>query len=587
MFERELSSKARGRRRGRQLGLVLLAVAGAALLIFGGQWLFLRQSLAWQVRRGLELLPDVHNPAAVRVGLDRWEEETRSHWEGRRAELVNYLFDAYPLEDPRTRLLLTRVAGADYGAGREDWERWYEDHRRQQLGLPPQVGRREAVALELRWEAPIGLTAWFSTIIPLDGQIYVSSLGAEFDVATDVADGLVRVNGATGVAELFFSPPPEHRGPRDVIGIAAGEGGLFVACYNGTVYFVGFDARVGWSMHAGDPVMGPPLSIDANRDGTADVLVVTRGGKVVALNGRQGRTLWVANVSRPASDSTLIGSGLTLGDVLGTDEPEVVATLPTGTVEVLALRSGRSLARLELPPGTIAGPVSRSGLSSPGPPLYVGDRAATIWSLATSNQRAELVRWQFAGVRRDETLVAGLRTLAVRGVGAPATAPGPAEWLLACPTGEYAGRRGAVCALAADGIQWRYPVDGAVWSTPAVADLNGDGRAEIVVASIEPIGNAGLRGVLTVLSSTGHALARQYFDAAIECAPVVADVDGDARLDVLVADQSGRLYCLATHGYGPIEWGLYAGDSHNTRNARDAYAYGQAPFGYQARWTPR
>ena len=50
---------------------------------------------------------------------------------------------------------------------------------------------------------------------------------------------------------------------------------------------------------------------------------------------------------------------------------------------------------------------------------------------------------------------------------------------------------------------------------------------------------------------------------------------------------SGRLYCFATEGFGPVNWGLYAGDSHNTRNAVHAYEYGQRPHGYQRQWRPK
>ena len=76
------------------------------------------------------------------------------------------------------------------------------------------------------------------------------------------------------------------------------------------------------------------------------------------------------------------------------------------------------------------------------------------------------------------------------------------------------------------------------------------------------------------------------FDAGLECPPVVADVDGDHRLDILVADRAGRLHCYDTRSPGAIEWGLPLGDAHNTQNAENAYAYGQTPVGFQWRWRP-
>jgi outer membrane protein assembly factor BamB len=580
------------------------ALAVVALILIGtlaaGRWYLTKRSLSWQVRRGLDELEAADTPQKVRAALDRWEAETSATWEPRLAEFITLLYRDYPLDDQRVRLLLTRAAGADYGNRRDDWQRWFEAWRRARQGLPPNVPRKEAVTLKPRWVAPVGLTAWFTTILPLDGQIYVASLGSRFDSSPDAADGVVRVDGATGSAELFFMPPAEHRGPRDVIGLAAGDNVLFVACYNGSVYCINAEGTVLWHVHVGDPIIAAPLAADTRLDGTTDAIVVTRAGKVIALNGRQGKTIWVATIARPAAGQSLLGATLALGDVLGQTEPQLVVTLPPGQVEVLALRSGRSLWRHDLAAGTVAGVLCCAGPPDTGPPAYVGDRTASVWSLVSSARHLEAVRWQALGLRRDETLVAALRTLGLqrgpqRVSGANAQAAefgihdtgGPGSLLLACLTGDYGGRRGAVCALAPEGQRWRLPVDGAIWGTSAVADLNADGRAEIVVASVEPRGDDRMIGVVTVVSAAGHVVQRAEVDAPIECSPVVADVDGDGRLEVLVADQSGRLHCFATEGYGPLEWGLYGGDSHNTRNAVNAYDYGQRLYGYQWQWRPQ
>jgi hypothetical protein len=136
------------------------------------------------------------------------------------------------------------------------------------------------------------------------------------------------------------------------------------------------------------------------------------------------------------------------------------------------------------------------------------------------------------------------------------------------------------------GIAWRYGVDGAIWGTPAIADLNGDHDPEIIVGSIVPGADGHPTGLLSIVSRDGHLLRREALPAAIECSPVVADVDGDGRLDILVADQSGLLHAVTTGSIGPVEWGLFGGDSHNTRNAVNAYAYGQLPVGRQWAWKP-
>lgn len=564
--------------RGRWL-VALLTV----LTLAGGWWAarsFLRHGSArWQVRRGFELLANVGSAAEVAGVLDRWEAQLPERWKARPDRLIEYLCRQCPLDDRRTRLLLTRLSGADYGDRVADWQRWWEAQVRMAAGQLPAVPRGEAVHLEHRWAAPVGLSAWFTTILPLDGQVYVASLGTAFDDRADDADGVVRVDGTTGAAEYLFLPPSRAgRGPRDVVGIAAADEGLFVACFDGTVYLVGRDGTERWSTHVGGPIVGPPLSVDFSGDDVSDVIVCTEAGKVVALSGQTGRTAWVANVGSYPPAAGLLGAMLALGDVLPEQRGlELVVTFPPGDVRVLALRSGDVRWRHELSAGCVAGAICR-GEPPEGLPAHLGDRAARVWTLVGGLDDLSAVPWGALALHADETLIAGLRTLQ-----APRGEP---PVLLACPTGEYDGRRGAVCAVGPEGVRWRYPVGGAIWGTPAVADLNRDGEPEIVVAAIEPDAGGAVLGALTVLSAAGHPLAWHMFERALECSPVVADVDGDGGLEVLVADQSGLLHCFGTGRFGRVLWGLAGGDSHNTNNAANAFAWGQVPNGYQWRWRP-
>lgn len=563
----------------RRFGVVLLVLLVLALAAGGVRGYLRARSLDWQVRRGLELLQNADTPRTARAALDRWENETRPVWERRVDELVTCLFSRYSLDDHRVRLLLARVSGVDYGDRRADWKRWYETQQHLRAGRQPSVPRHENVRLEPQWQAAVGLTSWFTTILPLDGQIYVASLGARFDDPQDTADGVVRIDGATGQAELIFSTSDRPtRGPRDVIGLAAGERRLFVACLNGSVYAIDPQGQMLWETHVGSPVVAPPLSVDINRDGTSDMLVVTRSGKVLALLGQSGRTAWVANVSRPPAGTDLLGATLALTDALGGQGTAVLVTTPLGDVELLGLSNGRSRWRTNLSAGTLTGAVCLGKGAQPGPPVYVGDRAARVWSVLLTGSTLQTTIWGAPALRREETLIAALRTLD----GDPNQPPA----VLACTTGEYGDRRSGICLLDPEGVRWRAAVPGTVWGAPAVADLSGDGRVEILVPSIEPVAEGRACGGLTVFSHEGHILQRLTLEAAVECPPVVADVDGNHRLEVLVADQAGYLHCYKTDRYGPVRWGLAAGDSHNTRNASNAFAFGQTPFGYQWAWRP-
>ena len=557
---------------------VVVVVVGALLTV---RWYWRQTRLSWVTRQGLELLVEANTPTRISAVLDEWEQQTAQHWYNRRDDLVEHLLLDCELSDRRVRLLLTRVAGVDYGDRREDWQKWYEAHTRLRQGEQPQVSNKQRVRLKPLWEtpAPVGLTAWFSTIIPLDGQIYVASLGTSFGDEHDTAEGIVRVNGGNGRAELLFQPT-EGR-VRDVIGIAAGDGCLFAACRNGFVYCVELDGRMRWKTSVGAPPSGPPLSIDINHDGISDVITVTSRQKVVAISGRTGKTVWVAQTSgrRPASDTSesAVGATLAVGPVTEAGRHELVVTTADGSIRVLATRTGRLRWEGTLSSGSLSGAIVCAEQTGDGPPVFVADRDTRIWSLVRSGRGLEMVTSWDLLLRPDENLIAGLRTL---------TSEGHLPTLIACPTGSYSSQSASVCALDPGVVRWRYAPGGTIWATPALADINGDGETELIVASIDATDPEQAVGVITVLSARGHCLFRQVMPAPIECSPVVADVNGDNRLEVLVADRAGRLHCFATDRIGPVEWGLFGGDSHNTRNQKNAYSFGQAPLGTQWRWRP-
>ncbi len=569
------------------------AFAVAALLVLAAAaayWAWRRATLNWSIARGLELRAAAQSGGEFVAALERWEAETAPRWSDRRDALTAELLKRDDFAERRVQLLLARVTGADYGARLDDWRHWHDTSRRLDRGEAPRVPNSQRVRLEPAWSAAVGLTAWFSAVLPLDGQIYVASLGESFGSAHDSADGIVRIDGRSGTPELFFEPP--DGGIRDVLGIAAGTDCLFAACRNGYVYCVELNGALRWSARAGEPLAAAPLALDINRGGVNDVLVVRADGKVLAISGRSGKTAWVS--AAPKAPGTLpgaefdVGATLAVGSIADESGRDIVVTTVDGTVRVLAARSGATRWEGTLPAGSLAGAVCVAP-GAEGPPGYLGDRDACAWALLRARNSADMTRTWDLYARPGDTLIAGLRTLGRDSLvrADPTTSPAGPPLLVACPTGDYSADQGAVCLLLPEGVRWRYPTRGAIWATPALADINEDDQTEIIVASINADPRGKPIGVLTVLSASGQCLRREILPAPVECSPVVADVNGDNRLEVLVADQSGLLHCFKTGQAGVVEWGLAGGDSQNTRNAENADRFGHAPVGAQWRWQPR
>lgn len=122
-----------------------------------------------------------------------------------------------------------------------------------------------------------------------------------------------------------------------------------------------------------------------------------------------------------------------------------------------------------------------------------------------------------------------------------------------------------VCLNGQGKVLWEYtPREGAPEifdSSGAIADLDGDKRLELVFGSAyflldDPSGV--LYGYLHVLNaSDGRVKFRKAFRGAIQSSPVLADLNGDRVLDILVATYRGdrKLHALSGRDGAPI-WSL-------------------------------
>ncbi|NLE43624.1 MAG: hypothetical protein GX620_02785 [Chloroflexi bacterium] len=87
-----------------------------------------------------------------------------------------------------------------------------------------------------------------------------------------------------------------------------------------------------------------------------------------------------------------------------------------------------------------------------------------------------------------------------------------------------------------------------IWSSPALADLTNDGRLEIVIGADISAGNQNgdpSGGYVYVLRHDGTILAREWLDQTIYSSPAVGDLDNDGRLEIVI----GTGTWLAGKGY--------------------------------------
>jgi hypothetical protein len=105
---------------------------------------------------------------------------------------------------------------------------------------------------------------------------------------------------------------------------------------------------------------------------------------------------------------------------------------------------------------------------------------------------------------------------------------------------------------------WTYPMSSYGITSPAIADIDGDGKLEILM-----IDDNGGGGVFSCLSSTGMLKWSFYTPYTIPSSPAIADIDGDGKPEVVVKaiwDSMGiYVYCLNSTG-GPKWTHFFAGE---------------------------
>lgn len=296
----------------------------------------------------------------------------------------------------------------------------------------------------------------------------------------------------------------------------------------GDVFARGADGKPlpGWPVRLrGSHEQSSPLVADLDRDGTAEVVIAVNR-EVYALD-RAGRPLpgW------PQPTPRVVLCSPAAGDVDGDGDLEVVVLDEEANLYVFDA-GGRAL---------------------PGWPRKVGSHSNTTPALADLDGEpgVEILTgttdgWLVA-LRMDGSSAPGSWPVLVglMGPASPAVADldGDGEVEIVAVTAAGAlyllDRQGSYGTVTRVAGQYSF-------SSPAVGDLDGDGRAEIAIGG----GQADGAGFVSLFDAAGTMMPGWPVatGAEVGASPALVDLDGDGRREVLVPDLYGQLHALRADG---------------------------------------
>jgi len=94
-------------------------------------------------------------------------------------------------------------------------------------------------------------------------------------------------------------------------------------------------------------------------------------------------------------------------------------------------------------------------------------------------------------------------------------------------------------------VEWTYENRDGWYSSPAIGDVNGDGKQEVLIASAD-------ERALICFSAGGNELWRIKSENSISSSPVLADLNGDGKPEVLIGTNDKTLW--AASGAGDTLW---------------------------------
>ena len=394
----------------------------------------------------------------------------------------------------------------------------------QQKRTPPMQPFQLRTSLKPRWTAKVGKTTFRTTMAQVGDAIVIGTHGATLEGKDERSDGVHVLDAKTGRPRRLIAAP--GKGDLDVGGIAIDGDRVYFTTDSGLVVAATLAGKVLWQSALRGKVRPAPALADLRGNGKVDVVVGDEEGLLNALDGATGKPIWTAPTGRNEYDAQGFIGAAAITDVDGDGRDDVIAGARDGIMAAYRGQDGKPIWQMQGGSGIHASPLVLDADGDGRREVLAAWSYSNVMLLDARTGRERWSQW----IEQDGGGIEGL-------FGTPTPLPGgPRGAVLIAPTSWWDKEDGIVGVVPE--LRDFHSTERRVTSSGVVTDLDGDGVLEAILGTEA--------GKVLALHADGGRAELATLKGGVEATPMLADVDADGRYELLVAANDGTLHCFAT-----------------------------------------